>query len=141
LAVAGQKEPGIAQLSDISAIADILSRTMIGPCLTKWPTYTWKVVFPTNTKPSGACRLVATQMHWDGTSISYFQRKKQIMQTFTKVGLDALLTLENCAVLLIDHQPSQLANVNSHEPIWRSAASSLQGPADHMAWYGRRTAA
>jgi len=28
----------------------------------------------------------------------------------------ALLTPENCAVLLIDHQPSQLANVNSHEP-------------------------
>jgi nicotinamidase-related amidase len=38
------------------------------------------------------------------------------MQTFTKGGLDALLTPENCAVLLIDHQPSQLANVNSHEP-------------------------
>jgi nicotinamidase-related amidase len=38
------------------------------------------------------------------------------MQTFTKVGLEALLTPENCAVLLIDHQPFQLANVNSHEP-------------------------
>src|SRR6202521_816937 len=38
------------------------------------------------------------------------------MPTFTKVGLDALLTPENCAVLLIDHQPSQLANVNSHDP-------------------------
>src|SRR5580704_5205122 len=38
------------------------------------------------------------------------------MSTFTKVGLDALLTPENCVVLLIDHQPSQLANVNSHEP-------------------------
>lgn len=38
------------------------------------------------------------------------------MQPFTKVGLDALLTPDNCAVLLIDHQPSQLANVNSHEP-------------------------
>src|SRR6478672_13953072 len=38
------------------------------------------------------------------------------MQTFTKVGLDALLTPENCTVLLIDHQPFQLANVNSHEP-------------------------
>jgi hypothetical protein len=33
------------------------------------------------------------------------------MHTFTKVGLDALLTPENCAVLLIDRQPSQLANV------------------------------
>ena len=38
------------------------------------------------------------------------------LHTFTKVGLDALLTPENCTVLLIDHQPSQLANVNSHEP-------------------------
>lgn len=34
------------------------------------------------------------------------------MHTFTKVGLDALLIRENCAVLVIDHQPSQLANVN-----------------------------
>ncbi|HEV2493011.1 MAG TPA: hydrolase [Terriglobia bacterium] len=38
------------------------------------------------------------------------------MQTFTKVGLDALLTPENCILLLIDHQPFQLANVNSHDP-------------------------
>src|SRR5260221_4114863 len=39
-----------------------------------------------------------------------------MMPTFPKVGLDALLTPENCTVLLIDHQPSQLANVNSHDP-------------------------
>src|SRR6202795_4904133 len=38
------------------------------------------------------------------------------MSTFTKIGLDALLTPENCVLLLIDHQPSQLANVNSHDP-------------------------
>jgi len=38
------------------------------------------------------------------------------MPPFTKVGLEALLTPENCVVLLIDHQPSQLANVNSHDP-------------------------
>jgi nicotinamidase-related amidase len=38
------------------------------------------------------------------------------MQTFTKIGLEALLTPENCVFLLIDHQPFQLANVNSHEP-------------------------
>src|SRR6202008_2506210 len=38
------------------------------------------------------------------------------MPAFTKVGLDALLTPENCVVLLIDYQPSQLANVNSHDP-------------------------
>ena len=35
---------------------------------------------------------------------------------FTKVGLDALLTPENCLMMLIDHQPFQLVNVNSHEP-------------------------
>src|SRR5246500_3985020 len=39
-----------------------------------------------------------------------------MMPTSAKVGLDALLTPENCVVLLIDHQPSQLANVNSHDP-------------------------
>jgi nicotinamidase-related amidase len=39
-----------------------------------------------------------------------------MMPTFPKIGLDALLTPENCALLLIDHQPSQLANVNSHDP-------------------------
>jgi len=38
------------------------------------------------------------------------------MQAFTKVGLEALLTPANCVVLLIDHQPFQLANVNCHEP-------------------------
>ena len=35
---------------------------------------------------------------------------------FTKVGLEALLTPENCVLVMIDHQPFQLANVNSHEP-------------------------
>jgi nicotinamidase-related amidase len=43
-------------------------------------------------------------------------RKDYTMQTFTKVGLDALLTPENCVLLLIDHQPFQLSNVNSHDP-------------------------
>ena len=38
------------------------------------------------------------------------------MPAFTRVGLNALLTPENCVLLLIDHQPFQLANVNSHEP-------------------------
>ena len=38
------------------------------------------------------------------------------MPASTKVGLNALLTPENCVLLLIDHQPFQLANVNSHEP-------------------------
>src|SRR5690242_2902095 len=38
------------------------------------------------------------------------------MHTYTKVGLDALLTPDNCPVVMIDHQPFQLANVNSHEP-------------------------
>src|SRR5689334_15373778 len=48
--------------------------------------------------------------------ITHHHREEHIMQTFTKVGLDALLTPENCVLLLIDHQPFQLANVNSHEP-------------------------
>jgi nicotinamidase-related amidase len=39
-----------------------------------------------------------------------------MMQTFTKVGLEALLTPDNCVLVLIDHQPFQLADVNSHEP-------------------------
>ena len=38
------------------------------------------------------------------------------MEAFTKIGLDALLTPKNCLLVLIDHQPFQLANVNSHEP-------------------------
>jgi nicotinamidase-related amidase len=38
------------------------------------------------------------------------------MPVSAKVGLEALLTPENCALVLIDHQPFQLANVNSHEP-------------------------
>src|ERR1700746_3166579 len=38
------------------------------------------------------------------------------MPASTTVGLNALLTPENCVLLLIDHQPFQVANVNSHEP-------------------------
>ena len=38
------------------------------------------------------------------------------MPESTKVGIEALLTPDNCVVVLIDHQPFQLANVNSHEP-------------------------
>src|SRR6202140_4620161 len=42
--------------------------------------------------------------------------EEYIMQTFANVGLDALLTPENCVLLLVDHQPFQLANAHSHEP-------------------------
>jgi len=38
------------------------------------------------------------------------------VQAFSKVGLEALLTPDNCVVVMIDHQPFQIANVNSHEP-------------------------
>lgn len=44
------------------------------------------------------------------------QREDLYMQAFPKVGLEALLTPDNCVLVLIDHQPFQLANVNSHEP-------------------------
>jgi nicotinamidase-related amidase len=33
-----------------------------------------------------------------------------------KTGLDALVTPEDSVLLLIDHQPAQFANLNSHEP-------------------------
>ncbi|NEC24511.1 hydrolase [Streptomyces parvus] len=38
------------------------------------------------------------------------------MSAQNKAGLDALLTPEESVVLLIDHQPFQFANLNSHEP-------------------------
>ncbi|RWY47359.1 hydrolase [Mucilaginibacter gilvus] len=37
-----------------------------------------------------------------------------IAQNNVKTGLDALLTPENCVVILIDHQPFQFANIGSH---------------------------
>src|SRR5438132_11422582 len=43
-------------------------------------------------------------------------KEEYIIEPFTNVGLDALLTPHNCALLLIDHHPFQLANVNSHDP-------------------------
>ena len=33
-----------------------------------------------------------------------------------KTGLNALLTPEESVLVLIDHQPFQFANLNSHEP-------------------------
>ncbi|MGW6456011.1 hypothetical protein ACWF94_08790 [Streptomyces sp. NPDC055078] len=38
------------------------------------------------------------------------------MSTGNKAGLDALLTPEESVLVLIDHQPFQFANLNSHEP-------------------------
>ncbi|MGW4835552.1 hydrolase [Streptomyces globisporus] len=38
------------------------------------------------------------------------------MSAQNKAGLDALLTPEESVVVLIDHQPFQFANLNSHEP-------------------------
>jgi nicotinamidase-related amidase len=38
------------------------------------------------------------------------------MTRAAKVGLDALLTPEESVLLLIDHQPFQVANLHSHEP-------------------------
>ncbi|MCI3223277.1 hydrolase [Streptomyces sp. NP-1717] len=38
------------------------------------------------------------------------------MSTRNKAGLDALLTPEESVLVLIDHQPFQVANLNSHEP-------------------------
>ncbi|RBM10973.1 hydrolase [Streptomyces sp. PT12] len=38
------------------------------------------------------------------------------MSTQNKAGLDALLTPRESVLVLIDHQPFQFANLNSHEP-------------------------
>ncbi|MGC5031121.1 hydrolase [Micromonospora sp. DT229] len=38
------------------------------------------------------------------------------MSTENKAGIDALLTPEDSVLVLIDHQPFQFANLNSHEP-------------------------
>lgn len=38
------------------------------------------------------------------------------MSKIAKTGLEALLTPENSILVLIDHQPFQFANLNSHEP-------------------------
>jgi len=37
-------------------------------------------------------------------------------QPHPKAGLDALLTPDNCALILIDHQPFQVAGLRSHDP-------------------------
>jgi len=39
------------------------------------------------------------------------------MEENSKVGLGALLTPENCALILIDHQPFQLAGLRSHDSV------------------------
>ncbi|GAB2870152.1 hypothetical protein GCM10022245_01000 [Streptomyces mayteni] len=39
------------------------------------------------------------------------------MSAEKKAGLDALLTPEESVLVLIDHQPFQFANLNSHEPM------------------------
>ncbi|MEV0887395.1 hydrolase [Streptomyces microflavus] len=38
------------------------------------------------------------------------------MSNRSRIGLDALLTPEESVLVLIDHQPFQFANLNSHEP-------------------------
>lgn len=43
-------------------------------------------------------------------------QKGNPMSTENKAGLNALLTPEESVLVLIDHQPFQFANLNSHEP-------------------------
>ena len=38
------------------------------------------------------------------------------MDSDRHTGLGALLTLDNSVLLLIDHQPFQVANLHSHDP-------------------------
>lgn len=55
------------------------------------------------------------------------------MPGFTKVGLEALLTPDDCVLVLIDHQPFQLANVNSHELLQRNERRQLTWQANRFA--------
>jgi nicotinamidase-related amidase len=43
-------------------------------------------------------------------------RKRRDTVSSLKTGLNALLTPEESVLVLIDHQPFQFANLNSHEP-------------------------
>lgn len=38
------------------------------------------------------------------------------MTTAPRIGIDALLTPDNCVLILIDHQPFQFAGMQSHDP-------------------------
>ncbi len=49
------------------------------------------------------------------TGINYSQRQQRIVMTFRN-GLKSLLRPEDSVLVLIDHQPYQLANLNSHDP-------------------------
>src|SRR5580692_2618304 len=44
------------------------------------------------------------------------RRSRMNMTPFNKTGLETLLTPENSALILIDHQPFQFASLNSHDP-------------------------
>jgi nicotinamidase-related amidase len=41
--------------------------------------------------------------------------ENSVHSQFSKTGLDALLTPDNCALILIDHQPFQFAGLRSHD--------------------------
>jgi hypothetical protein len=54
------------------------------------------------------------------------------MEASTKVGLEAVLALDNCVLVLIDHQLFQLTNVHSHEPTMvMDNATALANTAQH----------
>jgi nicotinamidase-related amidase len=51
-----------------------------------------------------------------------------------KTGLDALLRPEDSILVLIDHQPYQFANLNSHEPTM--IVNNVIGLAKAASWVG-----
>jgi hypothetical protein len=51
-----------------------------------------------------------------------------------KTGLDALLRPEDSILVLIDHQPYQFANLNSHEPTM--IVNNVIGLAKAACWVG-----
>src|SRR5258708_1206017 len=60
---------------------------------------------------------IGKQVWSQGPVLSSSQRRLRMNTTpFNKTGLETLLTPENSALILIDHQPFQFASVNSHDP-------------------------
>jgi hypothetical protein len=54
-------------------------------------------------------------------SVSLSKGKRMSAAAFPKVGLEAMLTPDNCVPVLIDHQPFQVAAVLLLHPEWPAA--------------------
>src|SRR3954464_9393367 len=76
-------------------------------------------LYPHEAKPnvrsvSRSSRAASMQRFWSSARF----RKENLLSAavFSKVGLDAMLTPDNCVLVLIDHQPFQVAGVRNIDP-------------------------